>query len=122
VEALKRADVTPVSVIYHNAGETPRIRPTNTANRRHKNIARTRTNWKRHQKAPILPFMDDTPHHKPPADCDPPMPSAADLLAESEAVLAAGLTVDGDALIRELRASADQREAEQQTRKAARRR
>jgi hypothetical protein len=69
--------------------------------------------------------MDNTPHHKPPADCDPPMPSAADLLAalaESEAELAAGLTVDGDALIRELCASADQLEAEQQTRKAARRR
>jgi hypothetical protein len=69
--------------------------------------------------------MDDTPHHKPPADWDPPMPSAAELLAalaESEAELAAGLTMDGDALIRELYASADQLEAEQQSRKAARRR
>ncbi len=69
--------------------------------------------------------MDDTPHHNPPADCDPPMPSAADLLAalaEGEAELAAGLTVDGDALIRELYASADQLEAELQSRRAARRR
>ena len=42
-------------------------------------------------------------------------PSGA-ALAESEAELAAGLTVDGDALIRELYASADQPEAEQQSR------
>jgi hypothetical protein len=81
-----------------------------------------RENWKWQQKVPILPFMDDTPHHKPPADCNPPMPSAADLLAESEAELAAGLTMDGDALIRELYASADQLEAEQHSRKAAHRR
>jgi hypothetical protein len=69
--------------------------------------------------------MDDTPHHKLPADWDLPMPSAAELLAalaESEAELAAGLTVDGDALIRDLYASADQLDAEQQSRKATRRR
>jgi hypothetical protein len=53
------------------------------------------------------------------------MPREADLLAalaESEAELASGLTVDGDALIRELYASAEQLAAEQQSRKAARRR
>lgn len=51
------------------------------------------------------PPMDEPPHHKPPADWDPPVPSADELLAalaESESELAAGLTVDGDALIREL--------------------
>jgi hypothetical protein len=69
--------------------------------------------------------MDDTPHHNRPADWHPPMPSEAELLAaltQSEAELAAGLTVDGDALIRELYASAEQLDAEQQSRKAARRR
>ena len=53
------------------------------------------------------------------------MPSAAELLAvlaESEAELAAGLTVDGDALIRELYETADRLESEQQSRKATRRR
>jgi hypothetical protein len=53
------------------------------------------------------------------------MPSEAALiaaLAQSEAEVAAGLTVDGDALIRELYASAEQLEAEQRSRKAARRR
>ena len=53
------------------------------------------------------------------------MPSEAELLAalaQSEAEVAAGMTVDGDALIRELYASAEQLEAEQQNRKAARRR
>jgi hypothetical protein len=69
--------------------------------------------------------MDDTPHHCHPVDWEPPMPSEAELLAalaQSEAEVAAGLTVDGDALIRELYASAEQLEAEQQSRKAARRR
>jgi hypothetical protein len=69
--------------------------------------------------------MDDTPHHEPPVDWDPPMPSADELLAalaESEAELAAGVTVDGDALIRELYASADQLEAEQQSRETTGRR
>ncbi len=53
------------------------------------------------------------------------MPSGAELLAAlacSEAERDAGLTVDGDALIRELNASADQIEAKQQNRKAANRR
>jgi len=53
------------------------------------------------------------------------MPSADELLAalaESEAELAAGVTVDGDALIRELYASADQLEAEQQSRETTGRR
>jgi hypothetical protein len=69
--------------------------------------------------------MDDTPHHSHPADWEPPMPSEAELLAalaQSEAEVAAGLTVDGDALIRELYASAEQLEAEQQSRKTSRRR
>jgi hypothetical protein len=69
--------------------------------------------------------MDDTPHHRRPVDWHPPMPSEAELLAalaQSEAEIAAGLTVDGDALIRDLYASAEQLEAEQQSRKAARRR
>ena len=69
--------------------------------------------------------MNDTPHHKPPSDWEPPMPSEAELLAalaQSETELAAGLTEDGEALIRELYASAEQLEAEQQSRKAARRR
>jgi hypothetical protein len=69
--------------------------------------------------------MGGTPHRKPPADWDPPMPSEAELLASlalSEAEFAAGLTVDGAALIRELYESAEQLEAKQQSRKAARRR
>jgi hypothetical protein len=69
--------------------------------------------------------MNDTPHHSRPDDWDPPMPTEAELLAalaRSEAELAAGLTVDGDALIRELYASAEQLESEQQSRKATRRR
>lgn len=59
--------------------------------------------------------MDETPGHRPPADLDPPAPGADELLAalaESEAELAAGLTMDGNALIREPYASADQLEAE----------
>lgn len=59
--------------------------------------------------------MDETSRHKPPADLDPPAPGADKLLAalaESEAQLAAGLTVDGNALIREPYASAEQLEAE----------
>jgi hypothetical protein len=69
--------------------------------------------------------MDDTPHHSNPVDWHPPMPTEAELTAAldlSEAELAAGLTVDGDTLIRELYASAEQLEAEQQSRKATRRR
>ena len=69
--------------------------------------------------------MDDTPRHSHPADWEPPTPSEAELLAalaQSEAEVAAVLTVDGDALIRELYASAEQLEAEQQSRKASRRR
>jgi hypothetical protein len=59
--------------------------------------------------------MDDTPHHQPPADWEPPMPSEAELvavLAESEAEADAGLFVDGDAIIRELYADAARLEAE----------
>ena len=61
--------------------------------------------------------MDDTPH-----SVDAP-PGWAEALDESLAELAAGVaTVDGAALIRELYASAEKLEAEQQSRKAARRR
>ena len=52
--------------------------------------------------------MDDTLHHKPPADWEPPMPSEAELLAaleESEADIAAGRFVSGDEVLRELRES-----------------
>jgi hypothetical protein len=48
-----------------------------------------------------------------------------DVLAESEAELSAGLTVDGDQIVRELYAAADRLEAElmrNQGRKTARRR
>ena len=50
--------------------------------------------------------MDDTPHHRHPADRDPPIPSEAELLAalaESEAE--AGLLVSGDEIMRELHES-----------------
>ncbi len=43
-----------------------------------------------------------------------------EILAESEAELAAGLTVDGDQIIRELYAAAEQLEAKQQAGKATR--
>jgi hypothetical protein len=49
--------------------------------------------------------MDDTPHHRHPADWEPPIPSEAELLASlarSEAVLAAGQMVSGDEVLREL--------------------
>jgi hypothetical protein len=52
--------------------------------------------------------MDDTPHHRHPADWHPPMPSEAELLAalaESEAEAEAGLFVSGDEIMRELRES-----------------
>ena len=55
-----------------------------------------------------------------------PVPAGwLEILAESEAELAAGLTVDGDQLIRELYAAAEQLEAaqaEKKGRKSARRR
>jgi hypothetical protein len=63
--------------------------------------------------------MDDNPSFTPaPAGW-------LEVLAESEAELAAGLTVDGDQIVRELYAAADRLEAaqtENQGRKAARRR
>ena len=58
--------------------------------------------------------MDDTPHHKPPADWDPPMPSEAEMLAaldRSEAELAAGQIVPGDEVLRELDESIARMEA-----------
>jgi hypothetical protein len=58
--------------------------------------------------------MDDTPHHRHPADREPPMPSAADLLAfltRSEAELAVGQIVSGDEVLRELDESIARMEA-----------
>jgi len=52
--------------------------------------------------------MDDTPHHRRPADWNPPMPREAELLAalaESEAEAEAGLFVSGDEIMRELHES-----------------
>jgi hypothetical protein len=49
--------------------------------------------------------MDDTPHHRRPADWEPPMRGKAELLASlarSEAELAAGQIVSGDEVLREL--------------------
>src|SRR5450755_4324402 len=49
--------------------------------------------------------MNDTPHHKHPADREPPMPSETELLAsltQSDAELAAGQIVSGDEVLREL--------------------
>ena len=60
------------------------------------------------------PLMDNTRHHRP-IDWEPPTPSEAELraaLADSEAEVAAGLFVDGDALIRDLYADAERLEAE----------
>ena len=56
------------------------------------------------------PLMDNTRHHRP-IDWEPPTPSEA-ALADSEAEVAAGLFVDGDALIRDLYADAERLEAE----------
>jgi hypothetical protein len=61
--------------------------------------------WNIGRGRPILSPMDDTPHHKQPADWEPPMPSEAELLASlarSEAELAAGQIVSGDEVLREL--------------------
>jgi hypothetical protein len=70
--------------------------------------------------------MDDTPHQRRPADWDTPMPSEAELLASlarSEAQLAAGRTVSGDEMLRELDESIARMEAKRATprRTAARR-
>ena len=56
------------------------------------------------------PLMDNTRHHRP-IDWEPPTPSEAEL-TDSEAEVAAGLFVDGDALIRDLYADAERLEAE----------
>ena len=59
-------------------------------------------------------IMNDIPHHKPPADWDPPMPSEAELLASlarSEAEFAAGQFVSGDEVLRELDESIARMEA-----------
>jgi hypothetical protein len=58
--------------------------------------------------------MNDTPHHSHPADWDPPMPNEAELLASfarSDADLAAGRIVSGDAVLRELDESIARMEA-----------
>jgi hypothetical protein len=52
--------------------------------------------------------MDDTPHHRQPADLHPRTPSEAELLAalaESEAEAEAGVFISGDEIMRELRES-----------------
>jgi hypothetical protein len=61
--------------------------------------------WNMPHGGPILSLVDDTPHRRPPADWEPPMPSEAELLASlarSEAELAAGQIVSGDDVLREL--------------------
>jgi hypothetical protein len=58
--------------------------------------------------------MDDIPHHRHPADREPPTPSEAQLLASlarSEAELAAGQIVSGDEVLRELDESIARMEA-----------
>ena len=68
---------------------------------------------------PILSRMDDTPHHRDPADREPPMPSEAELLASlarSEAELAAGQIVSGEEVLRELDESIARMEAKREGR------
>jgi len=70
--------------------------------------------WDIGRGRPILFLMDDTPHHRHPADREPPMPSEAELLASlarSEAELAAGQIVSGDEVLRELDESIARMEA-----------
>lgn len=73
---------------------------------------------RRAEDAYYLPMVDNPTFTPAPAGW-------LEVLAESEAELAAGLTVDGDQIVRELYAAADRLEAKQmgnQGRKAARRR
>jgi hypothetical protein len=66
--------------------------------------------------------MDDTPHHRRSADWNPPMPTEAELLAalaESEADIAAGRLVPGEAVHRELQASIARLEAKGRAKEAA---
>jgi hypothetical protein len=61
--------------------------------------------WNIGRGRPILSLMDDTPHHKHPADREPPMPSETELLASlarSEADLAAGRIVPASVVHKEL--------------------
>src|SRR5580658_878893 len=70
--------------------------------------------WNVGRGRPILSLMDDTPHHRHPADREPPMPSEAELLTSltrSEAELAAGQIVSGDEVLRELDESIARMEA-----------
>jgi hypothetical protein len=58
--------------------------------------------------------MDDTPHHSPRADWEPPTPSEAELrasLARSDADIAAGRTVPASTVHAELQAALDRIEA-----------
>lgn len=66
--------------------------------------------------------MNDTPHHKLPADWDPPMPSEAELLAalaRSEADIAAGRIVPASVVHEELRAALERIEAQRRQRNKA---
>jgi hypothetical protein len=58
--------------------------------------------------------MDDTPHHSHPADCEPPTPSEAELLAalaRSDADIAAGRLVPASVVHEELSAAIERIEA-----------
>jgi hypothetical protein len=62
--------------------------------------------------------MDDTPHHRQPADLDPPMPSEAELLAalaRSGADIAAGRVVPASVVHEELRAALERIEEQHKT-------
>jgi hypothetical protein len=86
----------------------PQIRPES------KESAGDAPHWNIGRGRPILFLMDDTPHHRHPADGEPPMLSEADLLASltrSEAELAVEQIVSGDEVLRELDESIARMEA-----------
>jgi hypothetical protein len=63
--------------------------------------------------------MDDTPHHRQPADLDPPMPSEAELLAalaRNEADIAAGRVVPASVVHADLRAARERIEEQRKKR------
>ncbi|HUB47580.1 MAG TPA: hypothetical protein VMB73_21580 [Acetobacteraceae bacterium] len=66
--------------------------------------------------------MDDTPHHKPPAALEPPVPTEAELLAalaEAEAEAKAGLTVPAETVHQRIRAAIARIEARKHARQTA---
>ena len=70
--------------------------------------------WNIGRGLPMLSPMDDTPHHRHPADRELPMPSEAELLAalaRSEADLAAGRIVPASVVHEELRAALERIQA-----------